>query len=330
VIAIGTIVVVDQITKFVVGDDPALREARHHPELLDVTHVQNTGAAFGLLNAADFPYKSAVMIGIATLALVAITIYARQLGAHERLSRYGLALILGRRVRQPDRSRHRRLRRGLRRRLLGGGAFLGLQRRRRRHHHRGHPRAARDGRDRTPPCIPSCLISAASRSTPTASCSPPAYLLGLQFALMRAARARPRRPARHGPGIWIIISALVGAKLLLLIVDSDSSRATRASCSTCCGRAACSTAADRGGRRRAALSAPAQAAAVDDDRRVRAGIALGHVVGRLGCLMAGCCFGKPTSCRGRSRSTTGGRAHVGTPLGVPLHPTQLYEAGAER
>ena len=31
----------------------------------------------------------------ATLALVAISIYARQLGAHERLSRYGLALILG-------------------------------------------------------------------------------------------------------------------------------------------------------------------------------------------------------------------------------------------
>ena len=57
--------------------------------------MQNTGAAFGLLNAADFPYKSAVMIGIATLALVAISLYARQLGNDEKLSRYGLALILG-------------------------------------------------------------------------------------------------------------------------------------------------------------------------------------------------------------------------------------------
>jgi signal peptidase II len=35
------------------------------------------------------------MIGIATLALVAISIYARQLGSDEKLSRYGLALILG-------------------------------------------------------------------------------------------------------------------------------------------------------------------------------------------------------------------------------------------
>ena len=96
VIGIGTIVGVDQITKFVVKSTiPLYSKHVIIPNLLDFTHVQNTGAAFGLLNAADFPYKSAVMIGIATLALVAISIYARQLGAHERLSRYGLALILG-------------------------------------------------------------------------------------------------------------------------------------------------------------------------------------------------------------------------------------------
>jgi signal peptidase II len=96
IIGIGTIVVVDQITKFVVKSAiPLYSKHVIIPNLLDFTHVQNTGAAFGLLNAADFPYKSAVMIGIATLALVAISIYARQLGAHERLSRYGLALILG-------------------------------------------------------------------------------------------------------------------------------------------------------------------------------------------------------------------------------------------
>ena len=96
VIGIGTIIVVDQISKFIVKQTiPLYSKHVVIPNLLDVTHVQNTGAAFGLLNAADFPYKSAVMIGIATLALVAISLYARQLGAHERLSRYGLALILG-------------------------------------------------------------------------------------------------------------------------------------------------------------------------------------------------------------------------------------------
>lgn len=95
-IAIGTIVAVDQLTKVVVRTMIPLYEKREIiPRLLDFTHVQNTGAAFGVLNAANFPYKSALMIGIATLALVAISLYARQLGSHEKLSRYGLALILG-------------------------------------------------------------------------------------------------------------------------------------------------------------------------------------------------------------------------------------------
>ena len=43
----------------------------------------------------EFPYKPLVMIGIAALALVAIAAYATQLGFHERLARFGLALILG-------------------------------------------------------------------------------------------------------------------------------------------------------------------------------------------------------------------------------------------
>lgn len=93
---IASIVVLDQLTKMVVRATlPLTGHVTVIPNLLDITHVQNTGAAFGLLNAADFPYKSGVMIVIAALALVAISLYARQLGSHERLSRYGLALILG-------------------------------------------------------------------------------------------------------------------------------------------------------------------------------------------------------------------------------------------
>jgi signal peptidase II len=90
------VVVLDQITKAAVRANLPLGDSR--PIIggfLDLTHVQNTGAAFGLMNAADFPYKPLVMIGIATLALVAIAVYASQLGFHERLARLGLALILG-------------------------------------------------------------------------------------------------------------------------------------------------------------------------------------------------------------------------------------------
>lgn len=96
VVTIAVIVVADQLTKAVVRSSLQLGESRSIiPGLLDLTHVQNTGAAFGLLNAADFPYKPAIMISIAALALVAIATYASQLGFHERLARFGLALILG-------------------------------------------------------------------------------------------------------------------------------------------------------------------------------------------------------------------------------------------
>jgi len=93
---IAGIIVLDQVTKLAVRSTIPLYAKRSIiPNLLDFTHVQNTGAAFGVLNAAEFPFKSFVMIVVAALALVAISLYARQLGHEERLSRYGLAFILG-------------------------------------------------------------------------------------------------------------------------------------------------------------------------------------------------------------------------------------------
>jgi phosphatidylglycerol:prolipoprotein diacylglycerol transferase len=60
------------------------------------------------------------------------------------------------------------------------------------------------------------------------------------------------------------------------------------------------------------------------------GIALGHVVGRMGCLLAGCCYGTPTTLPwGITFSDPFAAANVGTPLHVALHPTQLYDAAAE-
>jgi signal peptidase II len=92
----GVVVAVDQLTKVIVRQWLPVGESRSIiPDFLDLTHVLNSGAAFGLLNTADFPYKPYVMIGIAAIALVAIAAYATQLGFHERLARFGLALILG-------------------------------------------------------------------------------------------------------------------------------------------------------------------------------------------------------------------------------------------
>jgi phosphatidylglycerol---prolipoprotein diacylglyceryl transferase len=61
-----------------------------------------------------------------------------------------------------------------------------------------------------------------------------------------------------------------------------------------------------------------------------AALPIGHAVGRLGCFFAGCCYGKPTSLPWGVQFNDAAAAQIaGTPLGVHLHPTQLYEAGGE-
>ncbi|MDQ2856681.1 MAG: prolipoprotein diacylglyceryl transferase [Acidobacteriota bacterium] len=56
------------------------------------------------------------------------------------------------------------------------------------------------------------------------------------------------------------------------------------------------------------------------------GIALGNVLGRLGCFSAGCCWGKPTTEPWGVRFTELAHEITGVPTGAPLHPTQLYES----
>jgi phosphatidylglycerol:prolipoprotein diacylglycerol transferase len=59
-------------------------------------------------------------------------------------------------------------------------------------------------------------------------------------------------------------------------------------------------------------------------------IALGHGIGRLGCFSAGCCWGVPTHVPWAVTFTNPvSNQLVGVPLDVPLHPTQLYESFAE-
>ena len=158
-----------------------------------------------------------------------------------------------------------------------------------------------------------------------------AYLLGLQFALIRArSRGLPSQQVMD-LGIWIIISALVGAKLLLLIVDFDQFTANPRDLLSL---------ARSGGVFYGGLIAAVVVALIYLRRHhmplwtttdvFAPGIALGHIVGRLGCLLAGCCFGRPATVPWAITFTDPvARANVGTPLGIPLHPTQLYEAGAE-
>jgi len=158
-----------------------------------------------------------------------------------------------------------------------------------------------------------------------------AYLLGLKLAMTRAQKRGLDHNRVLDLGIYIIISALIGAKLLLLVTDFSTFRNDPKELLTL---------ARSGGVFYGGLIL-AVVVALWYIRRAglplwttcdvfAPGIALGHVVGRFGCLFAGCCYGKPTTRPwGITFTDPFAAANVGTPLGVPLHPTQLYEAGAE-
>ncbi len=64
------------------------------------------------------------------------------------------------------------------------------------------------------------------------------------------------------------------------------------------------------------------------------GIVLGHAFGRVGCFLAGCCYGTPSEVLGVVYPPHSGPAHAYPDLmnpgySIPLLPTQLFEAGFE-
>jgi signal peptidase II len=90
------IVVLDQLTKAIVRSAlPLHSSVTVIPGLMDFTHVRNTGAAFGILNASNFPFKTILIGLIAVGALIGVGMYAASLPRHEIMARVGLALIIG-------------------------------------------------------------------------------------------------------------------------------------------------------------------------------------------------------------------------------------------
>ena len=129
-------------------------------------------------------------------------------------------------------------------------------------------------------------------------------------------------------GIWVIIAALVGAKGLLFIVDFEHFTSSREEFFSLLR----SGGVFYGGLIAASLTCIYQLRKHKlplwkSGDLFAPGIALGYMVGRLGCFMAGCCYGKPTQVAWAVTFTDPAAAmNVGTPLGVPLHPTQMYES----
>lgn len=128
-------------------------------------------------------------------------------------------------------------------------------------------------------------------------------------------------------GVWLLLSGLLGSKLLLVIVEwpayvrswrdfASLARAGGVFYGGLIGAVAATAFLLR--KRRISFWTFADAAAPS--------VALGQAFGRVGCFLAGCCWGRECTLPWAVTFTSPvAHENVGVPLGIPLHPTQIYE-----
>lgn len=89
---VGIIVVLDQVTKYIVESSIRLYEViTVIPGCFNLTHVRNKGAAFSLLATAPDIFRIAFFITITLVALIVIALLIRK--THERLLVFAFSLI---------------------------------------------------------------------------------------------------------------------------------------------------------------------------------------------------------------------------------------------
>lgn len=152
-----------------------------------------------------------------------------------------------------------------------------------------------------------------------------AFLFGLMWTARRTRRKGFDPALISDLGMWLIIAAMVGAKLFHVIFCWDeflagwradgwkSLREGFVFYGGFVGATAATMVFVRHRRMELWPLADAFAPAV----------ALGHALGRLGCFFNGCCYGCASSVPWAVRFPTGHVMHS-----APVHPTQLYEVGA--
>jgi len=154
-----------------------------------------------------------------------------------------------------------------------------------------------------------------------------AFLAAVALLRKRAPMAGLTKDEATDIGVWILLGGLGGAKLLLLVVDWPQY--------TSSWKAFLSILRSAGVFYGGLIGSIAVAILLVKKKRLDfwsladAGapcVALGQAIGRLGCFAAGCCWG--SACHQPWAVTfTNPKAYenVGVPIGIPLHPTQLYE-----
>jgi phosphatidylglycerol:prolipoprotein diacylglycerol transferase len=158
-----------------------------------------------------------------------------------------------------------------------------------------------------------------------------AYFAALWWLLRSVRREGMDTERAAGLALWLIVGAIVGAKALMIVRSLPGYLAHP---SDLWSLATLQSAGDfYGGFIGALVAALVFFARHPDVPRWRMAdlcgpaIALGQAIGRIGCFMAGDDFGRPTHVPWAVVFHDPDAAEIGgAPLGIPLHPVQIYES----
>ena len=154
------------------------------------------------------------------------------------------------------------------------------------------------------------------------------FLAGLWVASRQARKAGLDATKVSDLAIYVLIAGLIGAKLMLVIVEWSYYREHKLDLLSIFQSGGVFYGGLLGAlpvawwyARRFGLPGWATADALAP------GVVIGQAIGRLGCFAAGCCHGRPADVPWAVtfRDVYASRS-VGVPLDVALHPTQIYES----
>ena len=155
-----------------------------------------------------------------------------------------------------------------------------------------------------------------------------AFLASIWLLRRRAPAFGVRPDDAADVAIWLLLSGLLGAKVLLLVVEGPRYLAS--------GEAFVEFLRSGGVFYGGLIGAVLALAVLLRKRHIgfwtfadmaAPAVALGHAIGRIGCFLAGCCWGRECSFPWAVTFTDpAAERNVGVPIGVPLHPAQVYES----
>jgi signal peptidase II len=89
------VIFADQITKLLIRSNLALFEKIPVLPFLDITHLRNPGAAFGILNNLSESMRMPIFVFILVVAFTAIFLFLKRAEDRDKVLVFSLSLILG-------------------------------------------------------------------------------------------------------------------------------------------------------------------------------------------------------------------------------------------